>query len=647
MARQLRNLPVLYRDFRVESISPVVVDLDGDRIVERAEGESKPRLYEMSLSSEYPVERSFFGERWVEVLSHDAQAVDLTRLNSGAPLLLNHNSDDQIGVVEKAWMEARKVRALVRFSENPRPQEIERDVVTGIRRNVSVGYRVKSATLVERADSKKGTIDRYVMDDWAPLEATVASIPADPTVGFGRSNAGSEGFPAVFDDGQAVVQEETRMAGEKNTPEQGANGAVPAAGAAVLGTPTRNRNSEILEIRGMAKRNNCSEEQVGAWIERDLTPAQVAVEIVSRAPQPVAQPSQEALAAVPQKDLSKYSYRRAILRMSEGKLDGLEGEVHQELLRTHGQSHANGFLVPTQTRAYPLDSATSTEGAELKFTQPGELIELLRTRTAAIRLGARVMTGLSGGPIAFPRQSAAGTASWLAEESAVTDSMLALNSVTLTPKTLMSTTGWTKQLLAQSSFGVEELVRADLAAIHARAIDRAVIHGAGTNEPLGIYGVSGVNLVDMGGTGTVPTFAKLVDMTGAVADDNADYGPMAFITTPLIAATMMRTVIVSGTSADMIWTGTYEEGKMAGYRAVATNQVSKVMADSTVTGGSEHGVIFGNWAEVIIGLWGAMEFVVDPYSAKKSARIELTSFQLADIILRHAESFCKSHNAIP
>ena len=81
-------------------------------------------------------------------------------------------------------------------------------------------------------------------------------------------------------------------------------------------------------------------------------------------------------------------------------------------------------------------------------------------------------------------------------------------------------------------------------------------------------------------------------------------------------------------------------GALAGYTARASNQVS-----ATLGGGSEHGLIFGNWSDALIGMWGALELVVDPYSLKKQGMIEVTSFQLCDIALRHAQSFCKATGA--
>ena len=84
---------------------------------------------------------------------------------------------------------------------------------------------------------------------------------------------------------------------------------------------------------------------------------------------------------------------------------------------------------------------------------------------------------------------------------------------------------------------------------------------------------------------------------------------------------------------------------MANYPAVATTQLSSLMSGSEETGGTSHGLIFGNWAEVLFGLFNTMELIVDPFALKKRGVIEVTSFQMADLILRHGQSFCKATGA--
>jgi hypothetical protein len=88
-----------------------------------------------------------------------------------------------------------------------------------------------------------------------------------------------------------------------------------------------------------------------------------------------------------------------------------------------------------------------------------------------------------------------------------------------------------------------------------------------------------------------------------------------------------------------LWEGQLSNGIMAGYKALASSQISGVQTGTDKTGGAEQGIVFGNWNDAIIGLFGSAEIILDPYSLKKQGMIELTSFLMADFLVRHPGSF--------
>lgn len=139
------------------------------------------RTIEISFSSEEEVER-WYG---MEILDHKKESVNLSRLNNSGALLLNHDTDKQIGVIEKAYIseQEQKGRAVVRFSRSGLGEEIYQDVLDGIRKNVSVGYRVEKLILVE----KRKDVEVYRAVSWTPFEVSIVPIPADATVGVGRN----------------------------------------------------------------------------------------------------------------------------------------------------------------------------------------------------------------------------------------------------------------------------------------------------------------------------------------------------------------------------------------------------------------------------------------------------------------------------
>lgn len=547
--------------------------------------DAEARTVALAFSSEEPVERHFGRE----VLDHSPQSIRLGRLTSRAPLLMDHDMTDQVGVVEEVQIGADRVgRAVVRFGRSARAQEIFQDVQDGIRSQVSVGYLIHAMKEDRAAD------DTEIMraTDWEPIEVSIVSIGADwRKAGIGR------GLDQEID--TEVIAAEPVADPE---PEERAEPVAEVRAAPFI---------EIIE-------NSPPKEHPAMQV--DLTPAET----------------------------RQYSYTRAIaasLARAEGQnVSGFEVEISQDLERNMPQNARGhgGIFVPLSLQRVAIATSlynTATKGAEVVFTEPGELIELLRNQSAAVSLGARVMTGLNG-PVSFPKQTAANTAYWMAENDGtdVTLGNATLGSVPLTPKTLQASTAYSRQLVAQSTIDIEAFIRADLAAQHALAWDRAVFHGLGnTNQPAGVYAASDVNSVAMGG---VPTFGKLIDMVTEVNKDNALGGTLAFVTTPGMAGKLAQTVVAASTDTRMIWGGSLTEGNLCGYRAVSTNQVL-----ATLGGGSEHGLIFGNWNDCLIGMWGAMELVVDPYALKKQGMVEITSFQLCDIAFRHGQSFAKATGA--
>lgn len=595
--------------------------------VERADINLDARTVPLAFSSELPYER-WWG---IEILDHTPSSVDLTRLKSGGPLLMDHDTCDQIGVIESVQIGMDRVgRAVVRFGKSERAEEVFQDVIDGIRTNVSVGYMINEAKLVKsKGDPQDGDPeDTYLVTSWTPYEVSIVSVPADFTVGVGRS--ANEQTPII----EIPNQEQIKM------PETKVEVVDVAAAEARGAQGALSATKEILAIGNQYK---CADLAAQA-IQDGKTVEQFKSAVLER------MASAPAATDIPltTKERKEYSYQRAIsaaLDMVEGrKTSGLEAEISQELERSLPASYKRngGILVPLSLQRAAVSEAlynTSGKGAEAVFTQPGDLIELLRNRSVLVELGARMLSGLQG-PVSFPKQSGANTAYWVAENSGtnVTAGNAALASVALAPKTLQATTAYSRQLLAQSTFDVESFIRGDLASVNALAWDKAGLHGAGaSNEPDGLYHLSGVNSVAFGG---VPTFGKLVDLVTEVAKDNALNGSLAFVTTPGLAGKLAQTSIEASTNAQKIWNGPLNEGTLAGYRALASNQVS-----STLVGGAEHGILFGNWEEMLIGLWGSLEIVVDPYALKKQGLVEITSFQLVDIAARHAESFAKGTGA--
>ncbi len=333
-----------------------------------------------------------------------------------------------------------------------------------------------------------------------------------------------------------------------------------------------------------------------------------------------------------------FSLIRAIAAAASGDWTraGYEREVSQEIAHRAGRD-PRGLFVPFSALATRTLTTAGGSGGPLVPTEHLELIDILRPAAKVVEMGATVMSGLQGN-VEMPAQNASATGAWIAEDDALTPSDLAFSTVGLTPKTVGSMTQWSRRMLLQSVPQIEDIARRDLAAVIGRAIDQAALHGTGANnQPSGLYVASDVNSVAMGG---VPTFGKLVDMVGRVAEDNALAGRLGFITTPGMAAKMAQTLKASAAGSEMIWTGSLLDGMLAGEKAAATSQ-----ALATLGAGSEHAILFGNWQELMIGLFSGIDLLVDPYTYADRGRVRLTAFCDLDIAVRHGQSFCKATGA--
>ena len=152
----------------------------------RAVGESDERRFELSFSSEEAYER-WYG---LEILDHTESGVDLSRLNTMGVLLFNHSTNKVLGKVERAWIEGNRGKAVVVFDDDDESEVVRKKVASGTLKGVSVGYRVD--VWEEVAAGKKSSDGRfsgpcYIAKRWVPLEISIATVPADPTVGVGRS----------------------------------------------------------------------------------------------------------------------------------------------------------------------------------------------------------------------------------------------------------------------------------------------------------------------------------------------------------------------------------------------------------------------------------------------------------------------------
>lgn len=250
------------------------------------------RVIEFSFSSEFPVTRaSWFDDPWVEVLGHDEKEIDLSRMNGGAaPVLYDHNRYERrthIGTVLKAWIENSRGHVRVQLSRRDEVSDLWQDIKDGIVRNVSAGYRILERTLMKKNEKSPS---EYRVTRWMPHEVSFTPIPADPTVGVGRSDDAAE-RKFVFTDLEPS-QEDEHMP-RNATAEASAQTLTPDGGNAPDQTNVRNdsqvredatraateRSATILEI---AARHGIETTQATDWIRSTMSLDEVRAAILDK-----------------------------------------------------------------------------------------------------------------------------------------------------------------------------------------------------------------------------------------------------------------------------------------------------------------------------------------------------------------------------
>ena len=583
--RKVVNLKVNYR----------TIDLSKSEFID----EEKRRV-RIGVSSEEPVERSF----GMEVLGHNAENINMEFMQSGrAPLLLDHDMTKQIGVIEEFKLDEAQKRtiAVVRFGKSDLAREIFEDVKDGIRMNISVGYRVDKLERINKDD------ESYYRASWTPLEVSSVSVPADQSrlVGVGRSQPKIEimekdNIEINLDEVRSQSADEARKEILKNSKE-------------IIDLGVRHNKRDLAN---QAIKDGLSVEEFRGSLLENISNDK-----------PLETPSDIGLS---EKETKRFSILRAINAMANPtdrkaqEAAKFEFEASEAAQRAYGTT-AQGIMLPSEVLRNwnQRDLSAGSDGDLIgQDYRAGDFIDVLRNNSAVMPL-ATMLNGLTG-DVKIPRKTAAASAAFISSEGgAAGESELTVGNVSMSPKSLGAFTDITRQLMLQSSVDVENLVRNDLAASMAIAIDDAALEGSGSSgNPTGITNTSGINSVSLS-SAAAPTFAEMVSMETAVRVDNALLGDLAYIVHPTNYGTLKTTEKASGTAQFVA-----VNDEINGYKAVVSPQLTA------------NNYVFGNFNDLLIGMFGGLDIVVDPYTNSSSGTVRIVALQSVDVAVRHAVSFC-------
>lgn len=328
-------------------------------------------------------------------------------------------------------------------------------------------------------------------------------------------------------------------------------------------------------------------------------------------------------------ELREFSLTRAIAGAAGIAVDcGREREVSAELARRSGRPF-QGIAVPMEVFEQRVTTAGGSGGNLVATDHMGnQFIDILRARLITGRLGARVLTGLHGN-VDIPRRTGSVTSGWVAENAALSAADATFDQVSLTPKHAGAITELSRNMLQQASPDVEQITRADLAAVLAQAIDAAALAGSGTGAvPEGVLNVTGIGSVTLSGT---PTWAEVLSFIDDV--ESADSMGTGFALHPKARTVFRATVKEAGQAVYLMET----QNSMAGLPVQATTTLPVNLGVGT----NETPIIFGNWADLLVGYWSVLDVLVNPFetTAYSKGNVQVRAMLTADVAVRHAESF--------
>jgi HK97 family phage major capsid protein len=332
-----------------------------------------------------------------------------------------------------------------------------------------------------------------------------------------------------------------------------------------------------------------------------------------------------------------FSLVKAILhRLGEDVDVGFEREISSEVRRRAGRSFAGiacpdeYFLERRVIDITPGASPDAVAGPLYPTTlRPDLFIDRLRSALVVQRLGATVLDGLVG-TVDIPKQISSSTAQHVAEDGALTRTDPGFDDVSLEPHTVGAVTSYTRRTLLNALPAIEAIVRRDLAATVAAAIDYQALFGNGSgNTPTGVRNTGGVHDLTLAG----PTWAQVLAFPTAIQADDADIGSLGWVMSPSVVALLRATLKTSADAGSNFLMD--EPGSLAGYPVAITNAVPEPGSPQAAT------VLFGAWSQLLVGYWSGLDVLVNPYSEDDyvRGRVSVRVMRDYDVAVRHAESF--------
>lgn len=577
-----------------------------------------------SCASNYPYARRDreTNRYFIEKLVISPDSVDLTRLNGGASVLKNHDTDIVLGKVVRAWIEGEALCVRIRFRSDGMSRSLFDDLAAGTIPNVSIGYSVEH--YAEHTDAE-GNLVRDV-DRWTAYEVSVAvGVPADPTVGFYRS--------FDFTENQHI----------NNTTKK--EGITPMATRADEETkkPAEETESEAEkkpaeEEKACGEKKACGDKKKSCGEDEEKPEMRAMIEALKREVDTMKGETRSLV--VPNISTSgkrSYNMTNVLTALVGRKADiGFERELSDELYRSCGQVPGgdNAIMIPFNgdsmrgvlaTREMN-DSAASGAGLVAQQNMPNLFVDFVRSRIGV--KNATFLTGLTGAPVTIPAQTTDTSVAWVSGGTTTTDANAAVSEttpvigdVTLTPHKLGGFTVVGKDMILMANPDATAIVMRSLLANVAHVLGTTMLKGNASNPAItGVATATGVQTQVIANIASA-TWANFTAMIGKIEGLEWD-GPQEFVMSASDNA-LLKSIAKGNYGSGFI----VEDGYLDGRR---------VHVDGSLSSGD---IFLGDWSNVIVGQWGGIELMVDPYTLATAGSVRVIVSLVCDIGILRPNTF--------
>lgn len=577
---------------------------------EKFEVDQENRAITFSCASTQPYQRydQQHGIAYEQILVVNQQAVNIDRLNNGAPLLFNHDTDKLLGMVQKAYIIEDRIYVRVRFSQNDQfADRIYKDILDGLIKNVSIGYLIQ-----EYKDVKQDGINKRYVEKWMIYETSIVSIPADNTVGIRKLNIKESNMKEKQLQKQQIKEQQANQVAEQQA-EQVAEQAIEKTNDEqnVEKDEIAELKAQIEKLKEQIANKECEQELEQKQCGEEKEQEQQKIQEKQCSIDEQGKRQMEKIAddfGVPKDEVQKALEKKLTVKQFKNVVKNFNIKSNNK-----ENKKMNRFADYLQQRNYEkpflMRDFTGFSDSDLVGTQTTPLVAALDKRLGV--KGFRALNGLHSN-ISIPVQT---TRIEVADKdicAPATDSNPAFTAVELSPNKITGSVLVCKQMLVNTNSDVEAFIIDSLLKEISYKIEQKML-GAVASSAATTITYSNINSI---------TWADILAMQAAI--DGYLINNTSFVMNPAARAALKATPKASDTITGFIC----EDNEVNGYKV---NVTGVALNDN---------IYFGDWNQLVLATWGqGIQILVDPYTESRAGNIVIVASALVDAAVVQPDAF--------